>query len=550
VRHGGEAIEGAIELARTRDVGNLLRVECERATLEFHVNERHRVRVIPKPGELVDVASGVSRGYAFDASWNAEPTEESWYATFGRQFEDWLAAIRGGHEPLLSGRSALPTARLIEACYSKPLPIHEPWVTADIQRNCQRRATTASDNGHPAASRTLPPRIKRVLLTGATGFIGGRVAEVLRLHEHCDVRAVVHNPGNASRLARLDVELVQADLGLGEDVKRLVDGCDAVIHCAMGTAWGEPQTIRDVTVGGTRRLAEAARQAGVERFVHLSTMSVYGDDSELTGVLEESAAVRPPRGAIYGQSKAEADQVVFQLAEHGLPAVILRPARVFGPFARIYTLRPIQAIRDGRFRWLGSPDVPCDMVYVDNVVEAILCALRADHKSVVGEAFNVSEGDAATWREFYGYFASRLGLDMSAVQQLPLPSAAQSNGFHKLISLPRRYFTGIKQIVSSPEFKSLGRRMLQTDPVGTLPRKSLEMFPSLERGVRRIVKADESLPVYRPAAMSPRDVVELGSGGAMLSIEKARSALGYKPRIPRPEALQLTLEWIRHARLV
>jgi nucleoside-diphosphate-sugar epimerase len=92
--------------------------------------------------------------------------------------------------------------------------------------------------------------------------------------------------------------------------------------------------------------------------------------------------------------------------------------------------------------------------------------------------------------------------------------------------------------------------VLQTDPVGTLPRNSLERFPSLERGLRRIVKADESLPVYRPEAMSPSDVVEMGSGGAMLSIEKARSALEYKPRVPRPEALQRTLEWIRHARLV
>src|SRR3954452_17777287 len=104
---------------------------------------------------------------------------------------------------------------------------------------------------------------RRVLLTGATGFIGGRTAEVLRLRDGWDVRALVHNPARASRLARLPVEMVVGDLGPGGDAARLVEGCDAVVHCAIGTAWGDRRAIFDVTVGGTRRLAEAALAAGV-----------------------------------------------------------------------------------------------------------------------------------------------------------------------------------------------------------------------------------------------------------------------------------------------
>ena len=112
-------------------------------------------------------------------------------------------------------------------------------------------------------------------------------------------------------------------------------------------------------------------------------------------------APRPPRGGVYGRSKAAAERAVLRLAGQGLPAVVLRPARVFGPFSRIFVIRPIQAIAAGHFRWLGSPDVPCDMVYVDNVVEAILCSLRAPAESIAGQAFNVSDGHEMTWRQFY-----------------------------------------------------------------------------------------------------------------------------------------------------
>ena len=113
-----------------------------------------------------------------------------------------------------------------------------------------------------------------MLLTGATGFIGCRVAEILALRDGWQVRAVIHNPANASRLARLPVELIQGDLQDESSLREFVAGCDAVVHCAVGTAWGQRQEIFKVTVDGTRKLAEAALAAGVKRFVHLSTISV------------------------------------------------------------------------------------------------------------------------------------------------------------------------------------------------------------------------------------------------------------------------------------
>jgi nucleoside-diphosphate-sugar epimerase len=399
-----------------------------------------------------------------------------------------------------------------------------------------------------AAPKDTPPR--RVLLTGASGFIGCRVAELLRLREKCEVRALVNNPGNASRLARLDLEMVQASLDARSDPRKLVEGCDAVVHCAIGTEYADSRRIFDVTVGGTRQLAEAALKAGVKRFVHLSTISVYGDDSDLTGTLDEAIPARPASGSVYGASKLQAERIVAKLAGRGLPAVIFRPARVFGPFGRTFVTRPIQAIAQGRFQWLGSPDVPCDMVYVDNVAEAILRAIAAPAERVVGQVFNVSDGLGMTWREFYHQLAFALSLDVASTPISPARPPRRGGAWASLFLWPLGWARGVGKIITSSEFKSLGRRVLQTEGVGTLPRWALARFPFLERLARRLVKADGSLPVYFRQPAPSCDLVEMGSGGAVVNIDKARRLLGYEPVVPRDRALELTLEWIKHARLV
>ncbi len=164
--------------------------------------------------------------------------------------------------------------------------------------------------------------------------------------------------------------------------------------------------------------------------------------------------------------------------------MVFRPARVFGPYAKIYIIRPLQAIAAGNFEWLGTPDVPADMVYVDNVAEALIAALFAEESRVAGEAFNIGAGDSFTCGDFYAYFALRLGLDLSSTPVAPHRSAAGKSALRTALSFPADLARGVGRIITSPEFKSLGRRVLQADPIGTLPRKTLERFPVVERGVQ------------------------------------------------------------------
>ena len=131
-----------------------------------------------------------------------------------------------------------------------------------------------------------------VLVTGATGFIGGRLAERLVVEHGARVRALVRNFGRAARLARFPIELVQGDLCSPESIDRAVAGCDYVFHCAYGSD-GQDDARRVVNAQGTRHVLDAALKHRVKRVVHTSTVTVYGNTPD--GPLDETAPRRQDR---------------------------------------------------------------------------------------------------------------------------------------------------------------------------------------------------------------------------------------------------------------
>ena len=525
--HQGQPVEGTVELARTRKLNGGIRIECNKAIIEFKPTERFKVNIYPKEdSQLEDFWDGSRKPFAYHALWKEMPEDESWYTTFARVYDDWLGAIKEGREPLVSARSTLPVIRLIEECYRNAKPLKESWVEPP--------------KSPPREIRHLKKRPK-VLVTGATGFIGCRVAEILRLREGWDVRAVVRNPGKAARLARLNVEMVQFDLEQSRGFEELVEGCDAVIHCAVGTAYGEPKRIRKVTVDGTRKLARAALKQGVNCFIHVSSMAVYG--SQIKGLVDESFPVRPDPGSVYGETKAEAERVIQYYVKKGLPAVFFRPARVFGPFGFTFVVNPLQAMAEKRFAWLGNPHTPCDMIYVDNVVEAFVCALYADSQNIAGEVFNLGEQDFMTWQEFYDLFVEALGLDIDLDS---VPVAGQQGGSQE--NLLVKYAKNLKELFTSPEFKAFMRKVVYTDPIGVLPRKILEV-PKVEDVVKKLLGGG-GLPLYQEKEF-PKNLVILGGGmDAVLSIGKLKRKLDFSLVISRKESVQRTVDWVKFAGII
>jgi predicted dehydrogenase/nucleoside-diphosphate-sugar epimerase len=543
IDHDGRPVEGRVRLSRLCNLRNTFRVQFERGELELPVGERYRVTSRPLENEVFDSATGTTRRYRLQAGWTVGddgPVHEA----FRAEIDDWLEAIRSGRTPYLSGQSVLPTVRLIEDCYKRARPLPQPWV--------QEGLDAATEPGAAAPELVFPGTRKRplrVLVTGATGFIGCRVAEVMRLGKGWQVRALVHHPGRCGRLARLPVEMVVGDLRSADDVKRAVEGCDAVVHCAYGTAWGDRRAIFAATVRGTRNLTAAAKAAGVRRFVHLSTLAVHG--TKVTGVLDETTPVSPERED-YAESKAQAERAIAQAVRDGLSAVVLRLANVYGPFSGPYTIRTVQHLRQGIPVLLGTGESPSNTVYVDNVVEAILRSLAGPDGSVAGQTFLIGDDDGCTWHDYHRYYAEALGLEMRSV---PLVALAGMRGARDggplawLLAWPR----AVKAIATSKECLALGAKVLQTDPPGWWLRSLFNWVPRLKDGLRRLLQPDRA-PVYqrKQAALDPLPPVELlefYSCPAPVCADKARRILGYAPPVARDRAMALTLAWVKQAGL-
>lgn len=529
LRHQGDEVNGRMELSRLRNLGSLFRVECEGGDLEYRITERYRIWATPHKLELTDSLRDKPRPFCLQASWADEPDVE-WFETVRHEIDDWLSAIRTGKPPQLSGLSALPTSKVIEDCYANVHPLEEPWVWEGLS---SRRAKVAGSNGSQ----------RRVLITGATGFIGSRLAERLALGEGWQVRALVHKPGNASRLARLPVEMVQGDLQSQADIDRAIEDCDAVVHCAIGTEYGNPRALHAVSVGGTQKLVSAAQKAKLQRFVHLSSIGIH--DPAWPASIDESTPVAPRSGGVYGQTKAKAERAVLRAASQGLPAVVLRPGCVYGPFGHTFVVNPVRALAEGRLVLEGSAETPANTVYVDNLVEAIVRALEAPPEAVRGEVFTISDGDACTWQEYYGFFADRLGVTVRVAPPAP-PSRRPWRPFRFFSAWGR----GMRDLVVSVESKALLKKILQTDPIGRIPRLILEGVPDLERWLRRCFGMDRPSLYRRANAPAPAEPLRITGRLGCICIDKARRILKYEPIVTPTKALELTWEWVQHARII
>jgi predicted dehydrogenase/nucleoside-diphosphate-sugar epimerase len=501
----GAEVGGIVRLSRVRNLSGRIEIECERATVSAAINERFEVTV-----------SEHNRQGTF-ALREAGPTNVSWFEAYRAEIDDFVMAIADGTDPRLSGASVLSTARAIDDCYRQRRPLSLPWL-----------------DGAPRNPAERSMRRTRVLITGAGGFIGGRAAEILSLSGEWDVRAMVRQPANASRVARLAVDLVQTDLKSDADVDRALEGCDAVLHAAIGTAYGQPREIHAVTVGGTGRLAAAARRHGVQRFVHISTIGVH--DPQRVGIIDETTPVAPSTADAYGSTKALAEAAVRREEAHGLSVAIVRPGCVYGPHGFTFVINPVRALAVGRL--VVTDTEPANTVFVDNLIEALRCALLAAPDAVREQAFPISDGDSCDWVDYYGFFARQMG---TTVRRDLEPATRGAK--------PRGFFGGIADVMLSPEAKAFAKRVLNSDPMGTLPRWALERFPSLEPRLREWAGMNDP-DIYRRSQAAPGGPVRFSGWKSRISIEHAERRLGYRPPVPRERALALTWEWAQYARII
>ena len=173
----------------------------------------------------------------------------------------------------------------------------------------------------------------RVLVTGATGFVGGNLARELWDRGY-EVRALARPGSNTLTTEGTGIHRVEGDILVKESLDRAMAGCSAVFHCAAAyTFWSrDPQGVRRSNVEGTVNVLECAAAAGVERVVHTSTVSTIGIPRD--GSLGDEWTPLTPQAlhGHYKKSKFEAEQEVLRLAEKGVPVVVVNPTAPVGPW--------------------------------------------------------------------------------------------------------------------------------------------------------------------------------------------------------------------------
>jgi nucleoside-diphosphate-sugar epimerase len=231
---------------------------------------------------------------------------------------------------------------------------------------------------------------KTILVTGGGGFLGSAIVERL-LARGCRVRSLSRNSYPA--LAEQGVEQIQGDIRDPQVVTKAIQGVELVFHTAAKAGiWGHPSDFFDINVTGTKNLLAACSRAECVRLIHTSSPSVVFNGRDMAGV-DESVPYPKKYTASYPATKAQAEKLVRQSAENGLPAIILRPHLIWGPGDN--HLVPRIVARANKLRRVGNGRNLVDTIYIDNAADAHIlaaaCLLSNPH--LTGNIYFISQGE-------------------------------------------------------------------------------------------------------------------------------------------------------------
>lgn len=245
----------------------------------------------------------------------------------------------------------------------------------------------------------------KILVTGATGFLGKRVVD-LALERGHDVVALVRPTSDLGSLSTTAVQIATGRLEDRESLARAVEGVSIVYHCAARSSdWGSWDDFYASNVIGARNLLDVSARAGtVTRFLHVSTTDVYGYPAVACG---EETGVRDV-GLPYNRSKCLAEREVLRAhRETGLPITIVRPASIYGPRSKDWIVEVGRLLVERQMILVNGGRARAGLVFVDDVAVAMMAA--AVSPRTLGEAYNLRHPADTTWRTFCDALADLLG---------------------------------------------------------------------------------------------------------------------------------------------
>jgi nucleoside-diphosphate-sugar epimerase len=330
----------------------------------------------------------------------------------------------------------------------------------------------------------------KVLVTGAAGFLGGHVVDMLA-ERGDEVRAMALPTENASRLRALPgVEVVQGDLTDAESLKRAVQGVERVYNVAAKTGpWGLEEVYRAINVQGLANLIHASLDAGVKRIVHTSSITVYGH--HLHGIVTEEHPYHAEDNP-YSRTKIAGEKLIANLVkDQHAPVVIVRPGWIYGPRDTASFGRFVALVESGKGFLIGSGKNIVPVVYVRDVAQGLIKAGEAGDE-VIGRAYTIADDRRVTQAEYLNTIADKLHV----------PHLSRHYPYMALYSAGR---------VAELLWTALGRRKAAPPPVTTYG-------------------------------------ITLLGGDQQFSIDRARRELGYEPAYDIQRGLEEGVRWYLEAK--
>jgi nucleoside-diphosphate-sugar epimerase len=320
-------------------------------------------------------------------------------------------------------------------------------------------------------------------ITGATGFVGGHLAEACAARG-MSVHALVRAGSDTKRLEQLGAQLYRGDLTDAAALRQAFEGVDIVLHCAGKVGdWGPVEEYRAVNVEAFRLLLDACTGRPLRRFIHMSSLGVYA--ARHHHGTDESEPLPDHHIDGYTQSKVEAERLALEYQrKQGVPVVVLRPGFIYGPRDRIVMPTLIDNLRRRQVRWLGGGRGAMNTIYIGNLVDAVFLAL--DQPAAVGQVYNLTDGEFVSKRRFIEAIVA--GLDLPKPRPLSVPLWLARIIAHVLEGQARRRGRATPPALTQARLKFLG---LNLD----------------------------------------------------FSIEKAKRELGYRPRFTFDEGMRETIAW-------
>lgn len=272
---------------------------------------------------------------------------------------------------------------------------------------------------------------KRIVVTGASGFLGGRTVKYLAVHfNEYDIIATSRRDHRAAELSAHGCHFLAGDLCDSKLCDAITQNAEIVVHCAaLSSPFGPYDSFYQSNFVATKTLFEASIKQGVKKFIFISTPSIYFN---YTDRFDVSEAEKLPGKMVnhYAQTKLMAEQLVLQSNGKGIQTIALRPRAIIGAEDTVIFPRILEAYHRGTLKIVGSGQNKCDFTCVQNVVEAILCAIDAP-ENAYGEAYNITDGEAVHFWEALNYALNALELK-PPTQKVPKILAVLAAGFMEL----------------------------------------------------------------------------------------------------------------------